>query len=66
VGQISCGEPRPPWMSLSCVRVIMTFMHILVVELLYKTAMGRISALECLLRGRCGGLWLRLVLFDIK
>jgi hypothetical protein len=44
----------------------MTFMHVLVVELLCQAVMGRISALECLLSSTRGSQWLHLVLFGIK
>jgi hypothetical protein len=50
----SYGEPCPRQASLSDVRVIMTFMHVLKVESLCQAAMGQIPALECLLSGARG------------
>jgi hypothetical protein len=44
----------------------MTFMHILVVELLCQAAMGWIPTLKCLLPGTRGSQWLRLVLSGVK
>jgi hypothetical protein len=50
--------------SLSNVRVIMTIMCVLSVELC-QVVMGQILALKCVLLGTCW-LWLGHVLFDIK
>jgi hypothetical protein len=44
----------------------MTIMHVLEVELLCQLVVGQILALECLLPGACGLLWLHLVLSTIK
>jgi hypothetical protein len=60
------GEPRPYQVSLFDVRVNMTIMRVLVEELLCQAVMGQIPALECLLLGACGRLWLCLVLSVIK
>jgi hypothetical protein len=60
------GEPRPYQVSLFDVRVNMTIMRVLVEELLCQAVMGQIPALECLLLGACGRLWLCLVLSGIK
>jgi hypothetical protein len=52
--------------SLSDVKVIMTIMHVLVVELLCQAITGRIPILKCLLSGARGHLWLRSVMSGIK
>jgi hypothetical protein len=52
--QISCGEPRPHRASLSDVRLIMTFIHVLMVESLCQVVMGHMLALEGLLPGARG------------
>jgi hypothetical protein len=44
----------------------MTIMRVLVVELLCQAVMGWIPALECLLLGMRGHLWLCLALYGIK
>jgi hypothetical protein len=66
VNQIFCGEPHFYRASLSDVRVIMTFMCVLMVELLCQAGMGWISALECMLSGARGSQWLCLILSGIK
>jgi hypothetical protein len=63
---IFCREPYSYWASLSDVRVIKTFMRVLVVESLCQAAMGWISTLECLLLDARGSMWLHLILFGIK
>jgi hypothetical protein len=66
VDWITHGEPCHYRASLSDVRVIMTFMRVLMVESLCQAAMGWISALKCLLLGAHGSLWLCIVLCGIK
>jgi hypothetical protein len=51
---ISCGEPRPRQVSLSGVRVIMTFMCVLMVKSQCQMTTGQIPALECQLLGARG------------
>jgi hypothetical protein len=60
------GELHPYWASLSDVRVIMMIMYVLMMELQCQAVMERIPALECLLSGTRGHLWLCLVLCGIK
>jgi hypothetical protein len=66
VDNIFYGELWPYRASLSHVRVIMMIMCILMMELLCQVVTGRIAALECLLLGMCGCLWLCLILSSIK
>jgi hypothetical protein len=66
VDQIFHGEHRPYRASLSKVRLIRTFMRVVVVELLCQAATGWISDLECLLLGAHGIQWLCLLLSGIK
>jgi hypothetical protein len=56
VDWIIYGDPRPYQMNLSDVRVIMTIMHVLVVEFLCQLVMKQIPALKCLLLGARGHL----------
>jgi hypothetical protein len=66
VDRIFCLEPCPYRASLSDVKVIITFMHVLVVESLCQVTMGWIPSLECLLSDACESQWLCLVLSGIK
>jgi hypothetical protein len=50
------GELHPYWASLSDVRVIMTIMYVLMIELQCQAVMEQIPALECLLSGTRGHL----------
>jgi hypothetical protein len=52
--------------NLSDVRVIMTIMHVHVVELFYQATMGRISVLKWLLSHARGCLWSCPIMTDIK
>jgi hypothetical protein len=66
VDRIFYRECRPYRVSLFDVKIIMSIMRVLMVELLCPMVAGRIPVLECLLLGACGCLWLRPVLFGIK
>jgi hypothetical protein len=66
VDQIFYGEFHPHQASLSDIRVIMTFMFVLMVESICQVATRWISALKCVLSDVCGSLWLRLVLSGFK
>jgi hypothetical protein len=66
VDWIFYGEPHTFWTSLSNVRVIMVIIRVLRVELLCQVLTGHILALECMLLGAHGLLWLHLVLSNIK
>jgi hypothetical protein len=65
VDRIFDGELHPCWSSLSDVRIIMTFMHVLMVESLCQMATRRISAFECLVPGPRGSQWLHPILSGI-
>jgi uncharacterized membrane protein len=52
--RIYCGEPHPRHVSLSGDKVIMMFMHVLVVESLYQVVIGWIPTHKCPLLGARG------------
>jgi hypothetical protein len=66
VNRIFRGEPHPYQVSLSDIRVVMTFMHVLIGELVCQAMTGWISDLECLLPDARESQQLCLVLSGIK
>jgi hypothetical protein len=63
---LSWRTPPLSGVSLSDVRVTTVIMHVLVVELLCQTVIGRVPLLDCLLPGVHWCLWLYLVLPGTK